>query len=132
MRLGMIVRQLRRDFDREVGTLGVTGSQWTLLAVVASNPGATQRSIAEKLEMTEAAAGRLIDRMVADGLLERRPKPEDRRAHCIFPAALAEPVLAGLAELGARHEERLLDGLNAAERAELVRLLDHISGNLHN
>ena len=127
----MIVRQLRRDFDREVGALGITGSQWTLLAVVAANPGSTQRSISEKLEMTEAAAGRLIDRMVAEGLVERRPKPEDRRAHCIYPAEQALPVLAGLTELRARHEERLLDGLSEAERAEFARLLDHISGNLH-
>lgn len=131
LRLGMIVRQLRRDFDREVGTLGITGAQWTLLAVVVANPGSTQRSISEKLEMTEASAGRLIDRMVAEGLVERRPKPEDRRAHCIYPAEQAAPLIANLTEMRSSHEERLLAGLSEAERAELVRLLDHISGNLH-
>jgi MarR family transcriptional regulator for hemolysin len=121
---------MRRDFDRAVDGLGVTGSQWTLLAVVSGSPGATQRTIAEALEMTEAAAGRLIDRMVADGLLERRPKPDDRRAHSIYPTAAAEPVLAGMAAIGAEHEERLLAGLSAADRAELSRLLDQIAANL--
>jgi MarR family transcriptional regulator for hemolysin len=126
----MIVRQLRRDFDREVGALGITGAQWTVLAVVVANPGLTQQNIAEKLELTAASAGRLIDRMVAEGLVERRPKPDDRRAHCIFPAPQANPLIAGLTEMRAKHEERLLAGMTEAERAELVRLLDLLSRNL--
>lgn len=130
LRLGMIVRQLRRDFDREVGSLGITGAQATVLAVVVGNPGLTQQSIAEKLELTAASAGRLIDRMVADGLVERRSKPDDRRAHCIHPAAQAGPLLAALSGMRAKHEERLLAGMTDAERGELVRLLDQISRNL--
>lgn len=126
----MIVRQLRRDFDREVSSLGITGSQGTVLAAVASAPGATQRAIAGMLEMTEAAAGRLIDRMVADGLLERRPKADDRRAHCIHLAARAGPVLEALSAMGQQHDERLLAGLSQAERDELLRLLDRIADNL--
>ncbi|MFN4135116.1 MAG: MarR family winged helix-turn-helix transcriptional regulator [Novosphingobium meiothermophilum] len=130
VRLGMIVRQMRRDFDRAASALGITGSQWTLLAVVAGNPGSTQRTIAELLEMTEASAGRLIDRMVADGMVERRPKPDDRRAHCIYPGPAAEPILEQLAVLGATQEERLLAGLGAEERETLSRLLDRMAANL--
>lgn len=110
--------------------MGITGAQWTMLAVVVGNPGLTQQNIAEKLELTAASAGKLIDRMVAEGLVERRPKPDDRRAHCIFPAPLAKPLIAGLTDMRAKHEERLLAGLNEAERAELVRLLDQLSRNL--
>lgn len=130
LKLGAIVRLMRRDFDRAASALGVTGSQWTLLAVVASNQGATQRSIADTLDMTEAATGRLIDRMVADGMLERRPKPDDRRAHCIHTGPAAEPVLERLAELGARQEARLLSGLTPDERQEFSRLLDLVSASL--
>ncbi|MCX7282725.1 MAG: MarR family transcriptional regulator [Novosphingobium sp.] len=130
LRLGAIVRQMRRDFDRAASALGVTGSQWTLLAVVSSNPGATQRIIAETLDMTEAATGRLIDRMVAEGMLERRPKPDDRRAYCIHPGPRAEPVLERLALLGAEQEERLLAGFTAEERAAFSGLLDRVAGNL--
>ncbi|MFC3592325.1 MarR family winged helix-turn-helix transcriptional regulator [Novosphingobium piscinae] len=126
----MIVRQLRRDFDREVASLGITGSQGTLLFAVATAPGATQRGIADMLEMTEAAAGRLIDRMVAEELLERRPKPDDRRAHCIYLTGRAQAVLEALSAMGDHHEERLLAGLGEAERDELLRLLDHVAGNL--
>ena len=67
-------------FDREVAGLHVTRSQWTMIAVVARSPGATQRTIAEALEMSEASAGRLIDRLCADGLLERHERYDDRRA----------------------------------------------------
>lgn len=126
----MISRQLRKTFDREVGELGITGSQWALLAVVAGNPGATQKTIAEIMDMTEAAAGRLVDRMCKDGMVERRPKPDDRRAHCIHLTARAEPMLERMAELGAGHERWLLGGLDEQERMTLEALLDRVYRNV--
>ena len=69
LRMTVLARLLRSRFDRQVSSLNVTRSQWSMIAVVARKPGATQRMIAEMLEMSEASAGRLIDRLCADGLL---------------------------------------------------------------
>ena len=69
LRLTVLARLLRNRFDREVSSLHVTRAQWTMIAAVARSPGASQRSIAEALEMSEASAGRLIDRLCAEGLL---------------------------------------------------------------
>lgn len=123
---------MRQAFDRDVGAMGVTRSQWTLIIVVARNPGATQRSIAETLEMTEAAAGRLIDRLCADGLLERRPKPDDRRAHCVYLTSRAEPLLEKLGDFGKRNEERAFAGFSDSELARLAGLLQRVQSNVAN
>ena len=56
--------------------LGVTRSQWTLIAVVARRPGLTQRVIAESLEIKEASAGRLIDKLCQDGMLIRQARDD--------------------------------------------------------
>jgi MarR family transcriptional regulator for hemolysin len=121
---------MRIAFDRAVGDLGVTRSQWMVIVVVARAPGATQRIIAEALEMTEAAAGRLIDRLCADGLLERRAKPDDRRAHCIYTTPAASPILAKLGKIGERNETWALAGLSVAEREQLDALLSRIYANV--
>lgn len=129
VRLTVIARQLRNLFDRHVGDLNVTRSQWSMIVVVARRPGATQRTIAEALEMSEASAGRLIDRLCAEGLLQRRERDDDRRARAVYLTEKAEPLLAKLADLAQIHEERLFRGFSDEELDQLLTFLDRIYRN---
>lgn len=121
---------MRNRFDMSVTPHGITRSQWTLIALVATQPGASQRTIAERLEMTAAAAGRLIERLCSDGLLERRQDIKDKRAWRVYLAAGAEPMLALLTELGLAIETRTFAGLSPEELAHLAALLDKVHANL--
>lgn len=129
IRLTVIARQLRHLFDRHVGDLNVTRSQWSMIVVVARRPGATQRMIAEALEMSEASAGRLIDRLCAEGLLKRQERDDDRRARAVYLTEKAEPLLTKLAELAHKNEERLFRGFSDEELDHLLDYLDRISRN---
>jgi DNA-binding MarR family transcriptional regulator len=129
LRLSALARVLRNNFDREVSALNVTRSQWAMIAVVSRRPGATQRLIAEALEMSEASAGRLIDRLCADGLLERRERNDDRRARAIYLSSAAEPMLDKLQGFANEVEDRLLRGFSAEEIARLEDYLDRIAAN---
>jgi MarR family transcriptional regulator for hemolysin len=129
LRLSTLARALRNNFDREVAALSVTRSQWAMIAVVAHRPGATQRLISETLEMSEASAGRLIDRLCADGLLERRERNDDRRARAIYISDAAEPLLGKLEEFAERVESRLLRGFSPEEITQLEEYLDRIATN---
>ncbi len=131
LRITVIARRLRQKFDRQVVNLNVTRSQWATIAVVASNPGATQRTIAEALEMTEASAGRLIDRLCADGLLERRDRLDDRRARAVYMTPAAEPLLAKLAAIATAGEMRMFKGFSDEELAKLSGYLDRIYRNVN-
>jgi MarR family transcriptional regulator, transcriptional regulator for hemolysin len=126
----VIARQIRKGFDRSVGELGVTSSQWTVVVVVARQPGATQRMIAESLDMTEAAAGRSIDRLCTDGLLERRLRPDDRRAYSVHLTDAAGPMLEKLTVIGEQSEALALAGLSPAELEQLDELLSRIMSNV--
>jgi DNA-binding MarR family transcriptional regulator len=64
-----------------------------------------------------------IDRMVATGLVKRRPDPEDRRGVLVrLTAAGMERVDAAFADL-LRREQELLAGLGKEEQEVLSRLL---------
>jgi MarR family transcriptional regulator for hemolysin len=129
LRLTVLARLLRNNFDRQVAGLHVTRSQWAMIAVVSRHPGATQRVIAEALEMSEASAGRLIDRLCADGLLERRDRDDDRRARAVYLTDAAEPLLGKLATIALDAEERMFMGFSDDELEQLQNYVDRIYGN---
>jgi MarR family transcriptional regulator for hemolysin len=130
LRFTIIARMLRNNFDRQVVTLSVTRSQWAMIAVVSRVPGATQRTIAEALEMSEASAGRLIDRLCADGLLERRDRHDDRRARAVYLTPAAEPLLEKLASIARASEARMFKGFSEDELNALGGFLDRIYDNV--
>ena len=98
--MAVLARQMRQRFDERVEQMGVTRAKWVLIAAVARDPGTTQREIAAKLEVSDVTAGRMIDRVSADGLIERRADPQDRRAYRIFLTTAAQPLMAELSAAG--------------------------------
>jgi MarR family transcriptional regulator, transcriptional regulator for hemolysin len=130
LKLTVVARQLRITFDQSAEQSGLTRAQWHLIAAVARNPGATQRLIAEALEVREITAGRLVDRLCEEGYLKREEHPTDRRAYCLYLAPAAQPVLDKLDELGKIHEAAIFAGFETEDLEKLDELLDGISRNL--
>lgn len=130
----VVARLLRSHFDRKaIDRHNITRSQWSMITVVATNPGATQRTIAEALEMSEASAGRLIDRLCADGFLERRERDDDRRARAVYLTDATTPLMEGLADVAFSLEDMAFQGFTDDELEMLEsfinRLHDNVSGN---
>jgi MarR family transcriptional regulator, transcriptional regulator for hemolysin len=126
----VVARQLRISFDQRVERSGLTRASWQLIAAVSRNPGATQRLIAEALEVREITAGRMIDKLCAEGVLERREHPQDRRAYCVYLASDAQPMLDKIDELAKVHEADIFAGFAAADLDRLDELLEGIARNL--
>ncbi len=129
-KLTVVARHLRNRFDQSVTKLGVTRSQWTLIAVVSSRPGLTQRTIAEVLEISEAAAGRLIDRLCAEDLLERKARSDDRRAYSVYVTDAAAPYLETLGGIARVNEEETFSGLSEEQLEQLDALLAIVYNNV--
>jgi MarR family transcriptional regulator for hemolysin len=130
LKMTVLTRQLHKRFDQAVVDIGVTRSQWTLIAVIARRPAATQREIAEVLEMSEAAAGRLIDRLCADAFLERRPKEDDRRAYCIHLTSASEGILEKISAVASVHEKVVFEGFSEDDLKKLDGYLSKIAANI--
>jgi MarR family transcriptional regulator for hemolysin len=98
--------------------------------VVAQRPGATQRTLANLLSVTDVTAGRMIDRLCADGYLERRENPEDRRAYRVYTTDAARPVLIAIGKLARQFEEELFQGFADDDLVRLDELLELMARNL--
>ncbi|WP_159978155.1 MULTISPECIES: MarR family winged helix-turn-helix transcriptional regulator [unclassified Novosphingobium] len=130
LRMTIVSRLQRNNFDRKVAALNVTRSQWAMIAIVARYPGSTQRTVAEYLEMSEASAGRLIDRLCADGLLERRDRKDDRRARAVYLTEQAKPLLDHLGAIAAESEKRMFAGFSDEEVDRLLNYMTRIYENV--
>jgi DNA-binding MarR family transcriptional regulator len=73
------VLRLARDLRRETEQFGVTSRQATLLVLVKASPGANLSDLAEQEGISTAALSAHVDRLVRDGLVERRRSESDRR-----------------------------------------------------
>ena len=83
----------------------------------------TQRELGERVMRTPGTITTRIDRLSREGLVERRPHPEDRRSALVGLTrrgdALFERVVAGHLD----NERRLLRGLRRTEQRTLAQLL---------
>jgi MarR family transcriptional regulator for hemolysin len=129
LKLTVLARQMHKRFDQSVASIGVTRSQWTLIAVIARHPAATQREVAEILEMSETSAGRLIDRLCTDGLLERRQKEDDRRAYCVHLTDAAGAIMEKISLIASEHEKDIFAGFRSEDLKKLDDYLNRLSAN---
>ena len=130
MKMTVLARQMRQRFDERVEQMGLTRTKWVLIATVSAHPGATQREIAEKLQVTDVTAGRLIDQMCADGLLQRRDSPHDRRAYSVVLTPAAQPVVEKLAKAAEAYEAETFANFGDDDLDLLESLLNRLSNNL--
>lgn len=125
-------RLFRQDFNRRAEQLGMTQVQCRALARLARNQGINQVALAEILEIQPMTLVRLIDRLAASGLVERRPDPKDRRAQLLFLTDAATPVLDQIGEMAVLTREVALAGFSKAERKQLLGALVAVKSNLGN
>ena len=125
-----VARLLRTAFDRRVRKLGITRAQWLVLTRVHRHPGASQSELAEMMEVERASAGRMIDRLEANGWVERRALNGDRRVKRIYLTPEAERVHRRIWRVAEENVDEALADLSAREGAQLRDLLTRVKKNL--
>jgi MarR family transcriptional regulator for hemolysin len=125
-----IARLNSRNFERHARELGLSLPQCKVLVYLSGSEGVSQTRLAEITETDPMTLVRILDRMEQDHWIERRPDPIDRRAHCLYLKNDVKPVLTRIWKIIDRSCGEALEGLSAAERAQLIHLLEHIQQNL--
>ncbi|MGX9391863.1 MarR family winged helix-turn-helix transcriptional regulator [Nitrobacteraceae bacterium UC4446_H13] len=77
-------RLLRNYIDTRAKRRGTTRAQWIVLFRLRQQEGLSQVDLADILELQPISLVRLLDRLVEQGLLKRRPHPKDRRANQLY------------------------------------------------
>ncbi len=89
----ILARLIRTEADRRARAHGMTRAQWTLMVRLEATPGLLQKELAEILEVEPITVARLVDRLEARGMVERRADPGDRRCWRLHLTAAARPLL---------------------------------------
>ena len=121
-----VARLLRTAFDRRVRALGITRAQWLVLTRLHRHPGVSQSELAEIIEVERASAGRMIDRLEANGWVERRALDRDRRVKRVFLTPEAERVHRRIWRVAEATVDAALRDLTVKEGAQLMRLLARV------
>jgi MarR family transcriptional regulator for hemolysin len=123
-------RLLRTYADQQARQFGMTRAQWAVLARLEYAEGLKQSELAELLDLQPITLTRLVDRLCANGLIERRADPSDRRAKRLYLTAQARPLMNRLADLGENMMARVLEGLDAAKIEQMTTNLSGVRDNL--
>jgi DNA-binding MarR family transcriptional regulator len=98
--------------------------RFDLMAQLDRHPdGLKMRELSERLMVTGGNVTGLTDRLVAEGLVERRDDPDDRRACTVRLTREGRRQFRFMAREHERWVATLFDGLDAGAQAELFRLL---------
>jgi DNA-binding MarR family transcriptional regulator len=129
--LNDVARMMRTRFDQRARARGMTRAQWVILARLSRQPGISQNEMATICEVEPITVGRLIDRLEARGLVERRADPTDRRIRRLHLLPAAQPILDEITSYREHLSDTVFFGLEERERSQLVDTLLHIKSNLN-
>lgn len=127
------VSRLRRTvFDQRLRPLGITRSQWWVLAALSRHDGApmSQIELARTLDVGKVTLGGLVDRLEAPGLLARLPDPRDGRSKLVKPTRKGLGLITKVERIADEINAQVMKGLSAGEQKTLVSLLTRLKDNL--
>src|SRR6185503_1744257 len=126
-----VARTLRTKFDQKArATHAMTRAQWVILSRLDRQPGMSQNEMAAICEVEPITVARLVDRLEARGMVERRADPNDRRVRRLHLLPAAAPILKEIARYRTGIYAEITDGLDHATLEKLVDGLLHIKMKL--
>src|ERR1041385_5042834 len=90
-RLAEVSRLWRLELDARLRPLGLSTARWLALVNLSRHPeGMTQNALAVRVGIKDSTLVRQLDLLEADGWVERRGSPTDRRAKRVFLTSKAK------------------------------------------
>jgi len=113
---------MRNRLDAELAEFNLNEVRFAVLQfVVASGPdGCSQRELADALKHSESGVSTLVERMRANGLLERTPSLHDRRKSVLTATETGNAFLERVRRRRMARLEQLFGNLSAVDVAQLT------------
>ncbi len=125
--LGYFLRRLQiwvfQDFIQTLRLMKVRPAQYSVLLIIAANPGRSQAAIGQALSIERARLARILHELERRKWVTRRANGSDARSHSLYLTADGEKALAKIKSLAEKHEARLAAHIGPNRRAQLIDLL---------
>jgi DNA-binding MarR family transcriptional regulator len=125
-RLGWAIKDRTFEAFEEAGE---SPYHYSILAVLEESARETQATIADALGYDRSWLVGLLDELEADGSIERRRDPADRRRHLVSLKPAGKKKLVRLRAISQRVEEEFFAGLEPAQRESLHALLRELAAH---
>lgn len=129
------VRELIRAYqafrvysDAQIRQMGLTSSQFDVIATLGNTPGMTFNKLAEKTLTTKGELTGIIDRLEKKGLVRREVPPEDRRSFLAVLTPEGEQVFAETFPAHIAHLKQRFERLDKQELEQIRGALEKIKG----
>ena len=118
--------RMTEAFDARLGPERITTQRFSALVLINANPGLKQTRLASLMGIARSGVLAIVDALAAQGLIERRPAPGDRRAQALHLTEHGRARLPQILRLVREHDRELTQGFSPEEIAVLRALLERI------
>lgn len=124
-----VTTMMRREIELRMAAHGITDAQWKPLWMLERGRAATAIELARELDIDAGAVTRVVDRLVAKGLIERVRSDADRRVVHLSLTAAGRAVTARIPHVLAAVNNDFLRGFSEADWKQMLRLLGDMTAN---
>ena len=122
--VGYFLRRLQvLIFQEFIAAVDIRPAQYSVLVLIASNPGRSQAAIGRALNIERAALARLLHGFERRQWIERRPSAADARSHALYLTRAGQAAFVRINAQAMAHERRMARMLGDRRRRALLELL---------
>ncbi|WP_323762734.1 MarR family winged helix-turn-helix transcriptional regulator [Maricaulis sp.] len=107
---------------------GLTVWEWRVIALLGEKEPMTAQALSDIAAMDKVSVSRAVKALVGRGLVVRAERAADRRSRDLRLTDTGRTLYRDITPVALGAEADVLDGLDAAEVASLVRLLETVRG----
>ena len=116
-------RAVEAHAHKSIASQPICPSDFAVLEALLHKGPLPVNTIGRKVLLTSGSITTAVDRLEAQGLVERRAHESDRRARVVHLTSAGDRLIRGIFAAHERDMERVVSTLTRLERATLVRLL---------
>jgi MarR family transcriptional regulator for hemolysin len=130
LELANTAKQVTLAFDAALAAVGGSRPAWLIVLTIKTRSVANQQEIADAVGIRGATLTYHLNAMEADGLLQRRRDPQNRRVHLVELTKAGEAAFKAMRHAAVAFDQRVRRGISDRELATLRRVLAQIAANV--
>ena len=111
----------------DVKAMGLTTTQFDVIATLGNQPPMTCKELGEKTLVTKGTLTGVLERLEVKGILERELNPEDARSQMIGLTSVGQSLFEKVFPAHLQHLEKAFSKLNEKELLEITKSLQSIN-----
>ena len=124
--LGWVARLLSRELETMLAPIGLNPAYLPVLITLAAGGARTPKSLSTEASVEQPTMTATIQRMERDGLVTRKPNPDDGRSALIILTEPGYQRIADIERVLAALNELLLEQFTTNERRQFLDLLGRV------